>query len=58
MSMSKQEAEIRHKYSGFLPPVEAAKLKASAEPTAAEIEAARALLAKVNGKAKSTERAA
>lgn len=43
-----QEA-VRKAYSGFLPPKIAAQLKAKAEPTEAEIEAARALLAKVDG---------
>lgn len=44
------EEAVRKAYSGFLPPKVAAQLKANRAPTEAEIEAARALLAKVEGK--------
>ena len=44
------EEAVRKAYSGFLPPKIAAQMKAKAEPTEAEIAAARALLAKVEGK--------
>lgn len=46
----KTEEAVRKMYSGFLPPKIAAQLKAKAEPSEAEIAAARALLAKVEGK--------
>lgn len=46
----KTEEAVRKMYSGFLPPKVAAQMKAKAEPTEAEIAAARALLAKVEGK--------
>jgi hypothetical protein len=44
------EEAVRKAYSGFLPPKIAAQMKAKAEPTEAEIAAARALLAKIEGK--------
>ena len=43
------EEQIRKAYSGFIPPVVRAQMSANREPTEAEIEAARALLAKVEG---------
>lgn len=45
------EDEARRLFSGFVPPKIRAQLDANREPTPAEIEAARALLAKV-GKSK------
>lgn len=44
------EEQARKMWSGFIPPKIAAELKANRAPTEAEIEAARALLAKVEGK--------
>ncbi len=41
---------VRKMFSGFLPPKIAAQLKAKAEPSEADIAAARALIAKVEGK--------
>jgi hypothetical protein len=52
------EEAVRKAYSGFLPPSVAAQLKAKTEPTEAEIAAARALLAKVDGKRKPRTEAA
>ena len=46
----KSEEAIRKMYSGFLPEKIAAQLKARTEPTDDQIAAARALLAKVEGK--------
>lgn len=46
----KTEEAVRKMYSGFLPAKIAAQLKAKAEPSEADIAAARALLAKVEGK--------
>ena len=43
------EEQIRKAYSGFIPPKVRAQMDAHREPTEAEIEAARALLAKVEG---------
>lgn len=45
----KTEAEYRKMHSGFLPPAIAKMLKANTGPSEAEIEAARALIAKVDG---------
>lgn len=44
------EEAVRKVYSGFLPAKIAAQMKAKSEPTEADIAAARALLAKVEGK--------
>lgn len=44
------EEAVRKMYSGFLPPKIAAQMKEKAEPTDDQIAAARALLAKVEGK--------
>lgn len=44
------EEAVRKAYSGFLPPKIAAQLKAKAEPSEADIAAARALIAKVEGR--------
>ena len=44
------EAEARRLWSGHIPPRIRAQLDANREPTEAEIAAAKALLAKVNGK--------
>lgn len=44
------EEQIRKMYSGFIPPKVRAEMSANREPTPAEIEAARALIAKVEGK--------
>jgi hypothetical protein len=43
------EEQIRKAYSGFIPPMVRAQMSANREPTEAEIEAARALIAKVEG---------
>lgn len=44
------EEAVRKMYSGFLPPKIAEQMKARTEPSEAEIAAARALIAKVEGK--------
>ncbi len=44
------EEAVRKMYSGFLPPNIAAQLNANADPTDEQVAAARALLAKVDGK--------
>lgn len=43
------EEQIRKAYSGFIPDKVRAQMAANREPTEAEIEAARALIAKVDG---------
>jgi len=43
------EEQIRKAYSGFIPPKVREQMSANREPTEAEIEAARALIAKVEG---------
>lgn len=44
------EEQIRKAYSGFIPDSVRARMAANRAPTDAEIEAARALIAKVEGK--------
>lgn len=44
------EEAVRKMFSGFLPPKIAAQIMANKEPTEDQIAAARALLAKVEGK--------
>lgn len=44
--------EARRLWSGFIPPKVRAQLEANREPTEAEIAAAKALLAKANGRGK------
>jgi hypothetical protein len=44
------EEQVRKTFSGFIPDKVRAQMSANREPTPAEIEAARALIAKVEGK--------
>jgi len=44
------EEAVRKMYSGFLPAKIAAQMKAKAEPSEADIAAARALIARAEGK--------
>jgi hypothetical protein len=50
------EEAVRKMYSGFLPAKIAAQMKEKAEPTDDQIAAARALLAKVEGKRGANDR--